>query len=88
MSNDEAAFDGEDTLLAGKVDNAYKALDLKGLEGTADINTATTAAKCAHDACKCMVAPNGQYGKYCSEHCQDNGDLIELRCDCGHPGCA
>lgn len=53
-----------------------------------DINTATTAAKCAHDACKCIVAPNGQYGKYCSEHCQDNGDLIELRCDCGHPGCA
>jgi len=45
------------------------------------------AAKCAHPACQCMVEPKGQYGKYCSDHCRQAGDKIELRCDCQHAPC-
>jgi hypothetical protein len=44
-------------------------------------------SKCAHPACKCLVAKNGQWGKYCSEHCKEAGDITELRCDCEHPAC-
>ena len=43
--------------------------------------------KCAHPACQCMVEKGGEYGKYCSEHCREAGDVIELRCDCRHPPC-
>lgn len=43
--------------------------------------------KCAHPVCACMVPPNGPHGKYCSEHCKQAGDKIELRCDCQHPDC-
>lgn len=43
--------------------------------------------KCANDACKCLVPKNSEFGKYCSDHCKEVGDLIELRCDCGHPAC-
>ena len=41
--------------------------------------------KCAHPACNC---PAPQDEKYCSPYCHDAGDLIELACNCGHPGCA
>lgn len=43
--------------------------------------------KCAHDACSCSVDEDT---KYCSEHCHDaaDRDIVEIRCDCAHPGCA
>jgi hypothetical protein len=44
-------------------------------------------SKCAHPACNCMVAKGGPWGKYCSEHCKEMGDEVELRCDCQHPEC-
>ena len=43
---------------------------------------------CAHPGCGCKVSKGGRYGKYCSEHCREAGDQIELRCDCKHPECA
>ena len=43
--------------------------------------------KCAHPACNCMVDKKGPHGKYCSEHCREAGDVIELRCGCNHPEC-
>jgi hypothetical protein len=43
--------------------------------------------KCAHPACACTVQANGPYGKYCSEHCKDAGQITELRCGCRHPDC-
>ncbi len=49
----------------------------------------TNPDKCAHPACKCVVskAKDGPYGKYCSEHCKEAADEIELRCGCQHPSC-
>ena len=44
--------------------------------------------KCAHPACNCTVAKGGPFGKYCSEHCKEARDIIELHCDCKHPGCS
>ena len=43
--------------------------------------------KCAHPACNCIVPKGSQFGKYCSEHCKEAGDITELHCDCKHPGC-
>src|SRR5688500_1560762 len=43
--------------------------------------------KCAHPACNCTVEKGGPFGKYCSEHCKEARDIIELHCDCKHPGC-
>ena len=43
--------------------------------------------KCAHPACNCVVPADGPFGKYCSEHCKEKGQSIELRCECMHPGC-
>jgi hypothetical protein len=44
--------------------------------------------KCAHPACKCEVRDDGEFGKYCSEHCREAGDdVLEVICDCKHPGC-
>jgi len=42
--------------------------------------------KCGHEACTCMAAGDE---KYCSDHCRDvvDQDIIEIKCDCGHPGC-
>lgn len=48
---------------------------------------ANDTTKCAHPACKCIVAKGGQYGEYCSEHCREAKGSTELRCDCQHPGC-
>jgi hypothetical protein len=42
---------------------------------------------CAHQACRCRVAEDGEYGKYCSAHCEEAGDLTELHCECGHLSC-
>jgi hypothetical protein len=44
------------------------------------------SSKCAHPACQCTVA-NDEFGAYCSAHCQDAGELTELRCECGHSAC-
>ena len=41
--------------------------------------------KCAHPACNCVVAKGGAWGKYCSEHCKEKGQSVELRCDCQLP---
>jgi hypothetical protein len=43
--------------------------------------------KCAHPSCKCTVADGGAYGKYCSEHCREAADTVELTCDCKHAAC-
>ena len=42
--------------------------------------------KCAHDMCVCVVADDQDY---CSHHCADadEQDLVEIKCECGHPGC-
>ena len=34
-----------------------------------------------------MVTKGSPYGKYCSEHCKEKGQTIELRCDCQHLQC-
>jgi hypothetical protein len=38
--------------------------------------------KCKHPACNCETMSD-----YCSTHCEEAGDMLELACDCGHPGC-
>jgi hypothetical protein len=43
--------------------------------------------KCAHAACKCLVAKDGPHGNYCSEHCKEAAKMTELRCQCEHPAC-
>jgi hypothetical protein len=43
--------------------------------------------KCAHAVCTCQVPEDGEFGKYCSEHCRDMAEMAELRCECGHPEC-
>jgi len=42
--------------------------------------------KCAHEMCDCAATGDS---KYCSDHCKDasDRDMVEIRCDCGHPGC-
>jgi hypothetical protein len=45
------------------------------------------ADRCAHEACVCRVPDGSEFGEYCSAHCRDHGDIAELRCECGHPGC-
>jgi metallothionein len=40
------------------------------------------AKKCAHSACNCMTTE-----KYCSAHCEENKDTVEIVCKCGHAGC-
>ncbi|MGI8788006.1 MAG: hypothetical protein ACR2HG_09630 [Pyrinomonadaceae bacterium] len=43
--------------------------------------------KCAHEICQCAKATDSDY---CGEHCEDadDQDLVEITCDCGHPGCS
>ena len=43
--------------------------------------------KCQHEMCSC---PATGEASYCSDHCRDaaDQDIVEIRCDCGHPGCA
>ena len=43
--------------------------------------------KCAHDICVCMVPEDGDFGKYCSDHCKDMSKISTLRCECGHEAC-
>lgn len=40
--------------------------------------------KCHHPACNCTPSDNE---KHCGGYCHDMGDLTELTCQCGHPGC-
>jgi len=42
--------------------------------------------KCAHEICDCAAKADS---KYCSDHCRDadDQDIVEIKCDCGHPGC-
>ena len=42
---------------------------------------------CAHSPCTCKVPKGAPYGKYCSAHCKEKGQQIELRCYCQHPEC-
>jgi len=44
--------------------------------------------KCAHPSCACLLEPDRPFGKYCGEHCEDAGEMDELRCECGHPMCS
>lgn len=41
--------------------------------------------KCAHPACQCIARAGS---KYCSQYCEDAGDIVELSCNCEHQGCA
>jgi hypothetical protein len=43
--------------------------------------------KCACDMCNCQATEGTNY---CSDHCRDvaEQDITEIRCDCGHSGCA
>jgi hypothetical protein len=43
--------------------------------------------RCGHAGCMCAVSEDTEY---CSQHCEDaeGGDLTEIACDCGHPGCS
>jgi hypothetical protein len=41
---------------------------------------------CEHPACVCEVT-NDAFGKYCSEHCRDAGEMNDLKCECGHDAC-
>lgn len=45
------------------------------------------AEKCAHEGCNCAQAEDSDY---CSPYCESagEGELTELKCDCGHAGCA
>lgn len=43
--------------------------------------------KCAHTGCNCDIPKEEPYGKYCSEHCREAADTVELTCDCKHPAC-
>jgi hypothetical protein len=45
------------------------------------------ADKCAHPSCNCTVSKDGAHGKYCSEHCKEMRQQVELRCGCQHPEC-
>ena len=47
----------------------------------------TQQKKCAHPACDCLVNKGGEFGKYCSEHCKEAGQRIDLHCDCQHVAC-
>jgi hypothetical protein len=42
--------------------------------------------QCEHEICVCSAAGDSEY---CSDHCRDavDGDMTEIACDCGHPGC-
>jgi hypothetical protein len=48
---------------------------------------ASEVNKCAHPACNCRVSSNSEFGNYCSQHCEQAKDIVELKCDCGHPAC-
>ena len=41
--------------------------------------------KCDHPACTCIVSEDTDY---CSQYCEDAGDITELSCNCAHAGCA
>ena len=47
----------------------------------------TQPQPCAHPGCSCSVPANGEFGKYCSEHCKKAAGMTELRCGCHHADC-
>jgi hypothetical protein len=40
--------------------------------------------KCKHPSCDCRVSGDE---KYCSEYCENAGDITEIGCGCEHPPC-
>ncbi len=42
--------------------------------------------KCAHQTCAC---PAMEDSDYCGSFCEnaDDSDIVEIGCECGHPGC-
>lgn len=44
-------------------------------------------SKCAHPGCRCRVPADGTFGRYCGSHCQEAGEMNELRRECGHDSC-
>ena len=42
---------------------------------------------CANEVCNCLVEDETDY---CSPACDAavEGDIMEITCDCGHPGCS
>jgi len=41
--------------------------------------------KCKHPACSC---PTEKGSNFCSQSCEEAGDLTEIACQCGHPNCS
>lgn len=41
--------------------------------------------KCANMACTCPAPANK---KYCSDHCENIGNKMEIICQCSHPVCS
>jgi hypothetical protein len=42
---------------------------------------------CANEVCNCPAAENSDYcGPTCNAAVE--ADVVEITCDCGHPGCA
>ena len=45
------------------------------------------AKKCEHNICSCATTDDSDYcGTYCET--AGNSKVLELACNCGHPGCA
>ena len=48
----------------------------------------STAAKCAHPACKCSVTGGKRFcSTYCEQHMGQTNDSEKVACRCGHPDC-
>ena len=43
--------------------------------------------QCNHSSCGCTVAAGEPSWPFCSQHCKEAGDTVELRCDCQHLVC-
>lgn len=41
--------------------------------------------KCKHQSCSCQVSGDRDY---CSEYCENAGDITEIACGCEHSGCS
>jgi len=39
---------------------------------------------CMNAVCSCPVV---EPGTFCSEHCREIGDVVEVTCDCDHSSC-
>lgn len=45
---------------------------------------ANNPKKCANPVCSCIPTDKS---KYCSAHCEGNGNRAEVVCHCGHADC-